>query len=289
MTGNFNVGDLVTFKTHPLLFDLYIKGDGKYVDVLERSMYNGALAGISLSGDRFFYVNPLESKGDHHRKAWFGTACCPSQISRFLPSIGNYIYATSKDKSVFINLYISSETSIKLGENLIVLKQETKYPWTGDVTIYANPEQTQKFSLKLRVPGWCKKYTVAVNGKVIHAKVNQQYLLIERKWNKGDIVTFKMDMPVEVVAADPRVKADAGKRAIQRGPLVYCMEQVDNPDIDQASFNASTTFNIKEEKNLLGSVVTINAQTGNKTYKFIPYYAWDNRQPGKMKVWVDYK
>lgn len=266
-----------------------LKGDGKYVDILERSMYNGALAGISLSGDRFFYVNPLESKGDHHRKAWYGTACCPSQISRFLPSIGSYIYATSPDKTVWINLYIGSETNVKLENNLIALKQETKYPWNGEVTIYIKPEQTQKFNFKLRVPEWCKKYTVAVNGKVIHAKVNLQYLLISRKWKKGDKITFNMDMPVEVIAADSRVKADVGKRAIQRGPLVYCMEQVDNPDIDHAELNASTTFNIQEEKNLLGSVVTINAQTGNKTYQFIPYYAWDNRQPGKMKVWVDYK
>jgi len=266
-----------------------LKGDGKYVDILERSMYNGALAGISLSGDRFFYVNPLASSGKHHRKAWFGTACCPSQISRFLPSIGNYIYATSEDKSIWVNLYIGSETKIKMGQNDVSIKQETKYPWYGNVTLSVNPVKAESFKMRLRLPGWCKKYEVAVNGRKIKPQNELQYLVIDRKWKQGDVISFNMDMPVEVVAADPRVKADIGKRAIQRGPLVYCMEEVDNKDFDVAVLDKSTQYTTTFEQDLLGSVVTITATEGNQVYKFIPYYAWDNRQPGKMKVWVDSK
>ncbi|MDP4278020.1 MAG: glycoside hydrolase family 127 protein [Bacteroidota bacterium] len=266
-----------------------LKGDGKYVDVLERSMYNGALAGISLSGDRFFYVNPLASSGNHHRKAWYGTACCPSQISRFLPSIGNYIYATSTDNSIWVNLYIGSETTIKTAGNSIDLKQETTYPWYGKVTLRVNPQKSKAFKVKLRLPGWCKKYDISVNGHPVKTQMELHYLIINRKWKKGDVVTFNMDMPVEVVAADPRVKADAGKRTIQRGPIVYCMEEVDNKSIDSAKIDASTQYTATFEPDLLGSVVEITAKAGNQVYTFIPYYAWDNRQAGKMKVWVDYK
>lgn len=266
-----------------------LKGDGKYVDILERSMYNGALAGISLSGDRFFYVNPLASSGNHHRKAWYGTACCPSQISRFLPSIGNYIYATSPDNSIWVNLYIGSETTVKTAGNSINLKQETKYPWFGKVNLFVDPKKSETFKVKLRLPGWCKKYDISVNGQKVKTQMDLQYIVVNRKWKKGDVITFNMDMPVEVVAADPRVKADAGKRAIQRGPVVYCMEEVDNKDIDSAKIDESTQYTATFEPDFLGSVVAITANAGNQVYKFIPYYAWDNRQAGKMKVWVDYK
>lgn len=266
-----------------------LSGDGKYVDVLERSMYNGALAGISLSGDLFFYVNPLESDGDHHRKKWYGTACCPSQISRFLPSIGNYIYAVSPDKTLWINLYIGNEANIKIGNNSVSLQQETLYPWDGAVRLTVNPEFSDLFTLKLRIPGWCKSYSIKVNDKPFEAIEDLQYVTIGRKWKKGDTVSLTMDMPVEVVAADPRVKANVGKRAIQRGPLVYCLEEVDNPEIDHAQITNSTTYTFQKESNLLGSVVSITAKAdGNRTFKFIPYYAWDNRKPGKMKVWIKY-
>jgi DUF1680 family protein len=266
-----------------------LKGDAKYVDVLERSMYNGALAGISISGDRFFYVNPLESEGKHHRKAWYGTACCPSQISRFLPSIGTYIYATSPDKSIWINLFIGSETTVKIGRNNIVLKQETNYPWEGKVTLSVSPQKTEKFSMKLRLPGWCKKYSLKVNGATVKTGTDKQYLVINRRWKKVDKITFNMDMPVEVVAADPRVKDDEGKKAIQRGPLVYCLEEVDNPAIDADQLDAKTTFTSRFEPLLLGGVTTITAKSTGQTFRFIPYYAWDNRQAGKMKVWVNFK
>jgi len=265
-----------------------LKGDGKYIDILERSMYNGALAGISLSGDRFFYVNPLASSGAHHRKAWYGTACCPSQISRFLPSIGNYVYATSDD-ALWVNLFIQSETKVNINNIPVSIKQQTEYPWEGRVTLSIDPDQSGKFDVKLRLPDWCKKYTLKVNGEEQNASLSSQYLVINRKWEKGDQVEFEMDMPVEVVAADPRVKANIGKRAIQRGPIVYCLEEADNSTFDTIELTPSTSYSINTEKDLLGGVVTITAENGNQKYKFIPYYTWDNRNPGKMKVWTDYK
>lgn len=264
-----------------------LKGDGKYIDVLERSMYNGALAGISLSGDRFFYVNPLASSGGHHRKPWYGTACCPSQISRFLPSIGNYIYATSKD-GVWINLFLQSETTINIDEDPVTIKQETEYPWQGKVKLHINPQKAKTFEIKLRIPGWCKNYTLKVNGEEVKGKTELQYLAINRKWNTDDIIEFDMDMPVEVVTADPRVKANIGRRALQRGPLVYCLEEVDNPEFEKIKLSSATTYTTNFEDNLLNGVMTIKATQGEESYKFIPYFVWDNRDAGKMEVWFKY-
>ena len=264
-----------------------LKGDGKYVNILEKAMYNGALAGISLSADRFFYVNPLESDGTHHRKPWYGTACCPSQISRFLPSVGNYVYATSSD-ALWVNLYIASETNVKIDGMPLAIKQATNYPWEGKVQFTLNPDQKKTFTLKLHLPDWCKNYTLSVNGKECKPAEEMGYLLINRAWQQGDEVTFDMAMPVEVVSADPRVKANVGKRCLQRGPLVYCMEEIDNPQYENAVLLPSMNYMTAFEPDLLNGVVTITAVNGDDTYKFIPYYAWDNREPGKMKVWVDY-
>ncbi|GHT54189.1 hypothetical protein AGMMS49982_18460 [Bacteroidia bacterium] len=260
-------------------------GDSKYVDVLERSMYNGALAGISLSGDRFFYVNPLASKGKHHRKAWYGTACCPSQISRFIPSIGNYIYGTSAD-AVWVNLYIGNTSEFNVGKNKVKLQQKTDYPWDGSVKLTV--QSPLKKEIRLRIPGWCKSYTITVNGKEQTAPTKKGYAILQSKWKAGDEITLTMDMPVEVVAADPRVKEDIGKRAVQRGPLVYCAEQADNAnDFDKLTLSAATRFTTDFNPSLLNGVMTIKA-TADKEITFIPYYSWDNRDAGEMKVWVDY-
>lgn len=264
-----------------------LKGDGKYVNILEKAMYNGALAGISLSADRFFYVNPLEADGTHHRKPWYGTACCPSQISRFLPSVGNYVYATSSD-ALWVNLYIASETNVNIDGMPVAIKQATNYPWEGKVQFTLNPDQKKAFTLKLHLPDWCKNYTLTVNGKECKHIEEMGYLLVDRIWQQGDEVSFDMAMPVEVVAADLRVKANTGKRCLQRGPLVYCMEEIDNPQYEKAVLLPSMNYMTAFEQDLLNGVVTITAVNGNDTYKFIPYYAWDNREPGKMKVWVDY-
>jgi DUF1680 family protein len=266
-------------------------GDSKYIDVLERSMYNGALAGISLKGDLFFYVNPLASKGSHHRQAWYGCACCPSQVSRFLPSIGNYIYGTS-DHAIWVNLYIGNSTEFSLGKNKIKLQQETNYPWDGKVQLTIK-ELTKplKKEIMLRIPAWCKSYTLAVNDKTQPSPVLKKgYLALDREWKAGDRITITLDMPVEIVAADPHVKEDIGKRAVQRGPLVYCVEEADNKnDFDLIALSPETAYQPTFQSSLLNGLTTITATNDNKTFTLIPYYAWDNREAGNMKVWIDYK
>lgn len=265
-----------------------LTGDSKYADVLERSMYNGALAGVSLAGDRFFYVNPLESNGDHHRQAWYGCACCPSQVSRFLPSIGNYIYGTSPE-AIWINLFIGNTAELDIDGNKVTVSQKTDYPWEGKVELTVNADKPVDKALRIRIPGWCKNYTLTVDGKTAEAEIDKGYAVIN-DWKPGDKIELNMDMPVEVVAADERVKEDEGKRAIQRGPLVYCMEQTDNAgDFDALALTPATTFQVKSEPEMLGGIKAIRATTGDRNMLFVPYYSWDNREAGKMKVWVDYK
>lgn len=259
-------------------------GDAKYIDVLERAMYNGALAGISLAGDRFFYVNPLESDGNHHRKAWYGCACCPSQISRFLPSIGNYVYGQSAD-ALWVNLYVGSTTQVQIDGAEVTLTQQTDYPWQGDVQFTITTTKPVKKALKFRVPGWCKHFTVNGSDELT---VKKGYAEVQN-WQSGSTITLHMDMPVEKVEADPRVKADLGKCAIQRGPIVYCVEQIDNPALyEELSLAPETIVEANYDANLLGGVQVVTAQTEKGEARFIPYYAWDNREAGPMKVWVTY-
>ena len=264
-----------------------LTGDSKYIDVLERSLYNGALAGISLGGDRFFYVNPLESKGDHHRQEWYGCACCPSQLSRFLPSIGNYIYASSDD-ALWVNLYIGNTGQIRIGETDILLTQETDYPWDGSVKLTISTSQPLEKEIRLRIPDWCKTYDLSINGKRINVSEEKGYAVI-KDWKSQDVIALDMDMPVEIVAADPHVKENFGKRAIQRGPLVYCMEEIDNPVyFDQIQLSPSTTFQTAFASDILNGIKTIKTNGRAQSATFIPYYAWDNRKAGKMRVWIPY-
>lgn len=261
-------------------------GDGKYVDVMERSMYNGALAGISLDGDRFFYVNPLESLGNHHRQAWYGCACCPSQICRFLPSIGNYIYGVSDD-AIWVNLYIGDKADVRFGGKNLTLTQETRYPWEGAAKLTVGTRSAVKADMRLRIPGWCKSYVIKVNGAEVNPEIEAGYAVLPGRWKDGDVIELDMDMPVELVAADPRTKEDEGMRAVQRGPLVYCIEEVDNKDgFDELAISEDAEFTTAFQKDLLKGVVTIDAKACGKTLKYIPYYSWDNREAGKMKVWV---
>ena len=264
-----------------------LTGDSKYIDVLERSLYNGALAGISLGGDRFFYVNPLESKGDHHRQEWYGCACCPSQLSRFLPSIGNYIYASSDD-ALWVNLYIGNTGQIRIGETDILLTQETDYPWDGSVKLTISTSLPLEKEIRLRIPNWCKTYDLSINGKRINVSEEKGYAVI-KDWKSQDVIALDMDMPVEIVAADPHVKENFGKRAIQRGPLVYCMEEIDNPEyFDQIQLSPSTTFQTAFVSDILNGIKTIKTNGRAQSATFIPYYAWDNRKAGKMRVWIPY-
>ena len=240
-----------------------------------------------MGGDRFFYVNPLESKGDHHRQEWYGCACCPSQLSRFLPSIGNYIYASSDD-ALWVNLYIGNTGQIRIGETDILLTQETDYPWDGSVKLTISTSQPLEKEIRLRIPNWCKTYDLSINGKRINVSEKKGYAVI-KDWKSQDVIALDMDIPVEIVAADPHVKENFGKRAIQRGPLVYCMEEIDNPEyFDQIQLSPSTTFQTAFVSDILNGIKTIKTNGRAQSATFIPYYAWDNRKAGKMRVWIPY-
>jgi DUF1680 family protein len=263
-------------------------GDSKYIDVLERSLYNGTLAGVSLAGDRFFYVNPLASHGDHHRQAWYGCACCPSQVSRFLPSVGNYIYGVSAD-ALWVNLYIGNTAEFDVNGKQVKLRMQTRYPWEGQISlevVSVSAPLTEAF--RLRLPGWNKAYTLTVNGETLSPTVDRGYAVVNREWKAGDLISLTLDMPVEVIASDPQVKANAGLRALQRGPLVYCLEEADNPTgFDRIALTPDHRFSAEFTPDLNG-IVRITATGKDGRALFIPYYCWDNRQAGGMKVWVDY-
>ncbi|MDD4189848.1 MAG: glycoside hydrolase family 127 protein [Mangrovibacterium sp.] len=265
--------------------------DAKYVDVLERALYNGVLSGVNLDGNLFFYVNPLASDGDHHRQQWFGCACCPSNISRFIPSIGSYIYLKNDDE-LFINLYMGNEANLEIAKTKLKLVQSTNYPWDGKIVFQIDPEKPVSFNLKLRIPGWCKSFQVLLNGESVSTQsVENGYLSIQNSWKKGDRVTLSLDIPVEQIKADDRVSEDRGKRAIQRGPLVYCLEQTDNKNInlDETTINQDAVFSVLPGEGKLENMRILITKNKDHKLTFVPYLAWDNRESGKMKVWVDYK
>lgn len=263
----------------------HMKTDARYIDVMERSMYNAALAGVGLNGDLFFYVNPLESDGNHHRQRWYGCACCPSNVARFLPSIGNYIYGYDNN-NLYVNLFIGNSTDADIDGVDTKINMTTEYPFDGKVTINIDPEESLGRDLKVRIPDWCSDYTITIDGKEVKAKTKKGYVNLG-KVDRTEQVVLDMEMPVTLVAADPRVKQDVGKRAVQRGPLVYCIEEIDNVDsYDNASVSELTTFEFGQGNGKLTGITTITTSDGNT---LIPYYAWDTREPGKMKVWLDLK
>jgi DUF1680 family protein len=268
-------------------------GEAKYADIVERELYNGALAGLSLSGDKFFYVNPLASQGEHHRVEWFGCSCCPTNMARFLPSIGNYVYARSDD-GITVNQYMNGTCELTAGSSAsaVRLQQRTEFPWNGKIELSVEPERTDSFAIRLRIPGWCRGYKLSVNGAPVlptEAEVSKGYIVLRRAWSEGDSVTLTLDMPVEVVRADPKVKENRGMVAIQRGPIVYCMEQADNQEIayQSFSFSADEPLAVDYEGEVMGGIVTLKGRTEEgAACTFIPYYAWDNREPGFMQVWL---
>ncbi len=282
-------------------------GDAKYADVVERALYNGVLAGVSQDGTRFFYVNPLESRGNHHRSPWFGCACCPPNVARTLASLGGYAYATSAD-ALYVNLYIQGAVKTKVAGQDVKVAVTTDYPWDGVVTLQPELEHPTRFALHLRVPDWTPGVQFSVNGEASPAdpQSDHGYLVLAREWRTGDTVKLNIAMPVEAVAAHPNVTADRGLLAIQRGPLVYCLEQADNSEpLDALYFPLAAELKAQREPDLLGGVVTISgpayvarpadwnhrlyqaiAAPRRATFKAIPYYAWDNRQAGPMRVWL---
>jgi uncharacterized protein len=293
-----------------------LHGDAKYFDVLERSLYNGLISGVSLDGGGFFYPNPLESIGQHQRQPWFGCACCPSNICRFIPSVPGYVYAVH-NSDVYVNLFMSNHSDLKVNGKAVELKQSTNYPWTGDVNMEVSPKGKQDFTLKIRVPGWVqgdvvpgnlysytdKKtlgYTVKVNGKVVASTVEKGYFSINRAWKKGDKVEVHFDMEARTVKANPAVEADRGKIAVERGPIVYCAEWPDNDfNIFSIILNKKPEFKVESKKDLLFGINTIQTDAQSLSYdtqgklvtkevklNMIPYYAWAHRGSGDMAVWL---
>jgi DUF1680 family protein len=279
-----------------------MSGDGKYADVLEREVYNGLLSGVSLSGDRFFYVNPLGSRGNHHRVPWFDCSCCPTNIVRYIPGMGERAFATHANE-LWTVLYFGNEAEIRLADGAVKVREETRYPWDGDVKLTLEPAKAMAFDLKLRVPSWCHRATVQVNGRPAEAKPDRGYLTLNRTWQPGDVVNLSLEMPVERVYADPHVQADVGRVAIQRGPMVYCLEGVDNDNqVRNFVLPREARLEARFDPDLLGGVTVIrgdglrvstandevtDALTTQKVkFQAVPYYAWDNRAPGQMVVWL---
>jgi uncharacterized protein len=294
-----------------------LHGDSKYYDVLERTLYNGVLSGVSLDGNRFFYPNPLESVGQHSRSPWFGCACCPSNICRFLPSVPGYIYA-HKDNNIYVNLFMQSDAEIPLNNNRIQMIQKTEYPWKGDISIQINPEKKQIFTVLIRVPGWAIKRPIPsdlysylapsasniklkVNGKETSFVINPQgYIELNRKWAKGSSIEVSLPMDIQRVVANDKVEDDKGKISLERGPIVYCLEWPDNNDnVLNAVLQDNITLTTKFKPEELNGIVTLEAegksaerdQSGNvitkdKHLTAIPFYAWANRGSGEMAVWI---
>lgn len=263
-----------------------LKARADYMDVVERAMYNGAVSGVSLGGDRFFYVNPLVSDGSHHRKPWHSTSCCPTQITRFLPSVGDYLYAVSTD-SVFVNLYIQSKTVLDWQGGQMELIQTTDYPWEGSVALSFAKATSAVLQLRLRIPEWCRGFSLSLNGdRLTEVPVEDGYVTVKRKFEDGDTLRLDLEMPVRLVRADTKVIQNTGRVAVAKGPLIYCMEEVDNPGMSEYAVTDRSCFTARRSDELQGAVTLLDMTYGGV---FVPYYAWDNRCEGAMQVWVPYR
>jgi len=292
------------------------EADSRYFDVLERTLYNGVISGVSLSGDKFFYDNPLESDHTHERAPWFGCACCPGNVTRFMASVPGYVYTTAEN-TILVNLFVGNDAKIALGKDTVSLSQKTNYPWDGKVAITINDPSQQKFNLRVRVPGWASNKVVPsdlyafaeksvkpvefkINGKKVTPQIVSGYACFSKKWKKGDMIEVTLPMDIQKVIANDKVDADKGKIAYQRGPLVYCFEDKDNNDswLFDTYIAPDAKPEAKFEKELLGGVesFTINgvkvvSKEGSKStesvsLKAIPYYAWNNRGASYMVTWV---
>ena len=288
-----------------------LKGQSKYADVMELALYNGVLSGVSIKGDRFFYTNPLSSDGNQTRGPWMAPACCPTNLARITPQVGNFVYAKNKDQ-ILVNLYAEGETKLKMDDgSTLKLKQKTEYPWDGKVRITVSPTKSSDFSLNLRIPGWALGKPVpsalynSPNAKItpIVLKINETtteavaaedgYVHLKRTWKDGDIVELDLPMPVQRVYANQKVEDDRGKVTLMRGPLVYCLEAADQPELDlqKLVLPNDSEMTAQFRKDLLGGVTVLEgtgeiADKGKVKITAIPYYAWQNRTKGAMTVWI---
>ncbi|MCY7350788.1 MAG: glycoside hydrolase family 127 protein [Cytophagaceae bacterium] len=295
-----------------------LTGEARYLDVFERSLYNGFLAGVSESGDQFFYPNPLAADGKEKfnmglatRSPWFGTACCPSNVARVLPSLPGYVYAVrpgaGQTQRAFVNLFMAGTGTLPLEKGNVRLTQETNYPWSGVVKISVEPEKAGAFSLAIRLPGWAQgrpvpgdlyRYTdtrkeqivLKVNGKTATYVLEKGFAVLDRSWKGGDIVELELPMPVRKVLANDKVQADRGKVALERGPIVYCVEGVDNGGtVSNLSISDQTQFSTVSAPDFITAATLIKAKENGRTFTAIPYHLWSHRGPGEMAVWLPKK
>jgi uncharacterized protein len=292
-----------------------LHADAKYADIVELVLYNGALSGVSLDGEKFFYVNPLASRGRHHRQPWFGCACCPVNVVRFLPTIGGYAYAQD-EQGIYVNQYVSSRSELEVRGEQVSLTQQTRYPWEGRIKLTVEPGQESRFTLHLRIPGWCQgpqsandlyrmigkpesgAARISINGQPAgELEIVNGYARLDRAWKRGDVVELELPMTVRRVKAHPEVEANVGRVALQRGPIVYCLEGIDNDGVPRSLALPSESRLISEFRpDLLGGVTVVKGeallrsqgqpQPAQVTFTAVPYFAWDNRAPGQMVVWL---
>ena len=298
-------------------------GDAKYYDVLERTLYNGLISGVAIDGGSFFYPNPLQSNGFYkfnqgacHRQPWFGCACCPSNISRFIPSLPGYIYAV-KDNSIYMNLFMGNSSDLQVNGKKVTIKQTTGYPWDGNIDVEVTPQRKQTMALKIRIPGWVRNqvvpsdlysyadgkdvgYIVKVNGEVVDNQLDKGYFTINREWKKGDKVNISFDMAPRTVHAHEKVEEDKGRVAFERGPIVYCAEWPDNevqiqsvlipfnPEVEVVNMPDMPQYGtqLKTKAQSLSINEKGRLQTRDVTLTLIPYYAWAHRGVGEMAVWL---
>lgn len=300
---------------------LQLIGEGRFGDVLERTLYNALLAGVSLSGDRFFYDQPLEVNGDGHaledrsehrfdnqRQPWFPTACCPTNVPRLLCSLGRYVYQRRADPNeLYATLYVGSDAETSFDGVDVAVSQETEYPWDGEVTVDVDPERPVAFDLKLRVPGWCDDYAVRVDGDAVEPPVEDGFLTVSREW-AGERVELDLEFDVERVLAHPEVRENADRVAMRRGPLVYCLEGVDHDrPLGDYVLPPDPEFETAHEPDLMDGVVALecdglaedrsawdgqlyrpcdDVELERARIRAVPYYAWGHREPGELRVWI---
>jgi len=296
-----------------------LHGDSKYIDVLERTLYNGLLSGVALSGDKFFYPNPLASMGNNERSAWFSCACCISNMTRFLPSVPGYVFAQNNN-DLYVNLFMSNSSDVKLARGNVHINETTNYPWDGKIDMEVSPATAGKFTVRVRIPGWAQQQPVpgdlyisadaklpvvlTINGKPYTYTVEKGYAVISREWQKGDKVSVELPMQVQHIYANANVKADTGRFAIQYGPIMYCLEGADNKDslVQNIVVNKTTPLQVSYNSSLLNgiNVITTEGQatrrqlnttallTSTQQVRAIPYYAWNNRGADEMEVWIPY-
>ncbi len=286
-----------------------LERDARFADVMERALYNAVLSGISLRGDRFFYANPLASEGDHRRSAWFDCACCPPNVARLLAQVGGFFYSLGAD-GIYVHLYASSVAQCSLQGVDMSLVQDTRYPWNGDIAITLRLPRPTRFALHLRVPGWCSKFRVRVNGKSRRVSLNRSYVMLRETWLDGDVIRLELDMPARLIAAHPMVRSDAGRAALQRGPLVYCFEQADTPSclLDHILLTPEISWKVEpiEIDGLEMGAIRLQAlrevflKATEALYApyvpprrrplaalAVPYFVWANRDAsGAMRVWM---